>query len=299
MDEINQGGPFYAGSRSTQVILPAIEEDTAGVDARSAGENEVGKLLEDTEAAGANEFGSSGGARTAAATLYRWHKALREEGPAGLGTKSRRPLRVRGPTWSAELSQAVHKLREGYPRWGKDKLAILLRRQGWQVSTSMTGRILTSLKARGTLKEPPRYGVSARSRPRRRPYAVRKPREYRAMNPGDIVQVDTLDIRPPARCGAQALHGPRRGLQVGRDRGTHPSHVQPGGTVPGLDAAAVPLSHQGRSRSMEAVSSRLPSRRRADSWASGSSYCRRVIQSLMVTSREGTAHAYRGVLRAV
>ena len=59
----------------------------------------------------------------------------------------------------------------------------------------MTGRILTSLKARGVLKEPPRHGVSARSRPRRRPYAVRKPREYRAMNPGDIVQVDTLDIR--------------------------------------------------------------------------------------------------------
>ena len=72
-------------------------------------------------------------------TLYRWHKSLREEGPAGLGTKSRRPLRVRGPTWSADLSQAVHKLREGYPRWGKDKLAILLRRQGWQVSNLYDG----------------------------------------------------------------------------------------------------------------------------------------------------------------
>ena len=129
-------------------------------------------------------------------TLYRWHKALREEDPAGLGTKRRRPLRVRGPTWSAELSQAVLELRERYPRWDKDKLVILLSRQGGRVSTSMTGRILTSLKARGVLKEPPRHGVSARSRPSRRPYAVRKPREYRAMNPGDIVQVDTLDIRP-------------------------------------------------------------------------------------------------------
>ncbi len=107
-------------------------------------------------------------------TLYKWHKALREEGPAGLSTKSRRPLRVRGPTWSAELSQAVLELRERYPRWDKDKLVILLSRQGWRVSTSMTGRILTSLKARGVLKEPPRHGVSARSRPSRRPYAVRK-----------------------------------------------------------------------------------------------------------------------------
>lgn len=31
---------------------------------------------------------------------------------------------------------------------------------------------------------------------RKRPYAVRKPREYRAREPGDIVQVDTPDIRP-------------------------------------------------------------------------------------------------------
>ena len=156
----------------------------------------MGKLLADAQAARTDEFGSTQALGLPQSTLYRWHKALREEGPAGLGTKSRRPLRVRGPTWSAELSQAVLKLRERYPRWGKDKLVVLLRRQGWQVSTSMTGRILTSLKAREVLKEPPRHGVSARRRSRRRPYTVRKPREYRAMNPGDIVQVDTLDIRP-------------------------------------------------------------------------------------------------------
>ena len=129
-------------------------------------------------------------------TLYRWHKALRDEGPAGLRSKSRRPRRVRRPTWSVELSEAVQELRERFPRWGKDKLVVVLRRRGWQVSTSMTGRILTHLKAQRVLKEPPRYGVSARKRARPRPYAVRKPREYRAKQPGDIVQVDTLDIRP-------------------------------------------------------------------------------------------------------
>ena len=129
-------------------------------------------------------------------TLYRWHKGLRDEGPSGLRSKSRRPRRVRRPTWSVELSAAVLELRERFPRWGKDKLVVVLRRRGWQVSTSMTGRILTHLKAQGVLKEPPRYGVSARKRARPRPYAVRKPREYRAKQPGDIVQVDTLDIRP-------------------------------------------------------------------------------------------------------
>ena len=60
----------------------------------------------------------------------------------------------------------------------------------------MVGRILTRLKARGVLKEPPRNGISARKRPRPRPYAVRKPKEYQAKEPGDIVQIDTLDVRP-------------------------------------------------------------------------------------------------------
>jgi len=129
-------------------------------------------------------------------TLYRWQKRLQAQGPQALGVKSRRPHRRRLPTWSPELADAVLKLREQYPRWGKDKLVVLLARQGWQVSTSMVGRILTRLKARGVLREPPRNGISARKRPRPRPYAVRKPKEYQAKEPGDIVQIDTLDVRP-------------------------------------------------------------------------------------------------------
>jgi hypothetical protein len=38
--------------------------------------------------------------------------------------------------------------------------------------------------------------VSASRRRPKRPYAIRKPREYRALGPGDIVRVDTLDLRP-------------------------------------------------------------------------------------------------------
>ncbi len=129
-------------------------------------------------------------------TLYRWMRSLQRHGPEGLEAKNRRPHRRRQPTWSPELADAVLKLREQYPRWGKDKLVVLLTRQGWQVSTSMVGRILTRLKARGVLKEPPRQGISARKKSRPRPYAVRKPKEYQAREPGDIVQIDTLDVRP-------------------------------------------------------------------------------------------------------
>lgn len=129
-------------------------------------------------------------------TVYRWHARVQRQGPRGLEDRSRSPRRRRTPTWSPELAQAVLLLREQYPRWGKDKLVVLLWRQGWQVSTSMVGRILSTLKQRGVLREPPRNGVSATRRQHRRPYAVRKPRDYHVTHPGDLVQVDTLDLRP-------------------------------------------------------------------------------------------------------
>lgn len=129
-------------------------------------------------------------------TFYRWKRRYNPRDLTTLEERSHRPHQVRQPTWSGELAEAVLKLREQYPRWGKDKLAVLLEREGWQVSVSMVGRILTALKARGVLREPPANGISARKRPRPRPYAVRKPKEYQARDPGDLVQVDTLDVRP-------------------------------------------------------------------------------------------------------
>ena len=129
-------------------------------------------------------------------TFYRWKRRYNSRDLTSLEDRSHRPRRRRQPTWSRELALAVLHLREQYPRWGKDKLAVLLHREGWVVSTSMVGRILTSLKARGALKEPPRNGVSTRKRLWRRPYAVRKPKGYPVVEPGDLVQVDTLDVRP-------------------------------------------------------------------------------------------------------
>ncbi len=91
---------------------------------------------------------------------------------------------------------AVKELRERYPCWGKDKLVILLRKAGWKVSTSMVGRILKHLKATGQLVEPLRSRISARKRVLKRVYGVRKPKDYEVKEPGDLVQVDTLDVRP-------------------------------------------------------------------------------------------------------
>ena len=129
-------------------------------------------------------------------TLYRWQGRLKAQGPKGLEERSRRPHRCRQPTWSPQLVQALLRWREGFPRWGKDRLVVLLRREGWQVSASSVGRILTHLKGRGVLQEPVYHPVSASRRRPRRPYACRKPKDYLPTIPGDLVQVDTLDLRP-------------------------------------------------------------------------------------------------------
>ena len=129
-------------------------------------------------------------------TFYRWRRRFRSQALATLEDRSHRPRRVRQPTWSGPLAEAVLQLRRENPRWGKDKLTPLLHAGGWTVSCSMVGRILSHLKASGQLREPPLLGVTVLRKPLRRPYAVRKPRGYRPIAPGDLVQVDTMDLRP-------------------------------------------------------------------------------------------------------
>ena len=129
-------------------------------------------------------------------TFYHWKKLYNPRNLHTLEDKSHRPGRVRQPTWTTASEQAVFELRERFPRWGKAKLAILLKESQIELSVSMVGRILKHLKERRILVEPiPNY-ISTRKRQRKRLYAVRKPKEYVAKEPGDIVQVDTLDVRP-------------------------------------------------------------------------------------------------------
>ena len=129
-------------------------------------------------------------------SFYKWKGRYDPLELRSLEDRSHRPKRTRKPTWSAELAQAVLMLREAHPRWGKDKLASYMQGKGTKVSTSMVGRILRRLKERGVLREPLRNRVSTSKRRRVRPYAIRKPKEYQVKDPGDLVQVDTLEIRP-------------------------------------------------------------------------------------------------------
>jgi transposase InsO family protein len=107
------------------------------------------------------------------------------------------PRSRRQPSWTTDQAHAVRDLREQYPRWGKAKLQCCLARGDTPVvlSVSMVGRILRRLRSTGQLLEPPNR-VRTAKRCWTRPYGTRKPTDYVATAPGDLIQVDTVDVRP-------------------------------------------------------------------------------------------------------
>src|SRR2546427_1147239 len=117
-------------------------------------------------------------------TFYRWQRRYDPYDLTSLEERSHRPRQCRQPTWAFPLEEKVLTLRLQFPRWGKDKLAVLLRRQKLAGSTSMVGRILTRLKLQGRLVEPPRTALPG-SRPalRARPFAVRDTTDDSASEP--------------------------------------------------------------------------------------------------------------------
>jgi putative transposase len=129
-------------------------------------------------------------------TFYRWYKRYYpSKDPRTLEDRSCRPKRVRWRTWSLEEIEAVRCLRRAYPRWGKDKLAVLLARQGLELSVSRVGRIITYLKGRGVIVEP-KHRHKHSLRRFKRPWATRYDRAYKVEAPGDLVELDCLDVRP-------------------------------------------------------------------------------------------------------
>lgn len=132
-----------------------------------------------------------------AQTFYRWKNRFDRYDLTTLEATSRRPHHVRKPLTPAPVEDRILELRTKYPRWGKNKLVVLLRREGLQASSSTVGRVMKRLKDRGVLVEPlnVRQAREARRRRRKPRYAIRKPQGYRVTAPGDLVQVDTLQIR--------------------------------------------------------------------------------------------------------
>jgi len=86
--------------------------------------------------------------------VYRWLARFDRSRLETLEDRSSAPRRRRRATWTTDQLRAVQTVRSAYPRWGKDKLVVLLRRDGIVLSTSMVGRILGRLRRSGDLHEP-------------------------------------------------------------------------------------------------------------------------------------------------
>ncbi|MFQ5987676.1 MAG: helix-turn-helix domain-containing protein [Dehalococcoidia bacterium] len=123
-------------------------------------------------------------------TISRWMRAYARGGLVGLEPRSRRPKRLRQPQTPVEVVQRVQELREQYPRWGREKLRVLLVREGIIISAKSIDRVIARLKARGVLREPlrPRKGV------RWRRERLRRPKDLRVEEPGALVQVDSRQV---------------------------------------------------------------------------------------------------------
>jgi transposase InsO family protein len=125
---------------------------------------------------------------TPPSTLYRWAKDV--------PPKSRRPKTIRRTTWTSTLVQAVEEWRLEEPTWGKAKIVVKLREEGFTVSEATVGRILTHLVKRGAIEPVPAMRKAAKTRkwaPQRR-FAERLPKSAKATRPGQIVQLDTVYV---------------------------------------------------------------------------------------------------------
>jgi putative transposase len=134
-------------------------------------------------------------------SLYRWEKDPQ--------IRSRRPTRTRTSTWTTELVQAVEEWRLEEPMWGKAKIIVKLREQGFTVSEATVGRILAHLVKRGVIAPVPTIRQAAKTKkwsPKRR-FAERLPKAARPKEPGQLVQLDTVYVTLAPGCHVKHFTG--------------------------------------------------------------------------------------------
>lgn len=112
---------------------------------------------------------------------------------------TRTPHRVRTPQTDPSVIKRVKEVREEYPRWGKKKIWKMLDREGYETTIITVGRTLTRLREKGQLKEPAIVIArieKGKRRQKHRFYALPKDWNYKPIDPGDLVQIDTVHVYP-------------------------------------------------------------------------------------------------------
>jgi len=125
----------------------------------------------------------------ARSTLHRWLSRYDPRDLSTLEDCDRAPRRRRTPTTATETIDAILSMRDSHPEWSKYKLSVALKRDvGVVACPSTVGRVLS------------RYGrISAkksttRRRAARQHWRKRRPKQFEAKAPGDLVRVDTKHL---------------------------------------------------------------------------------------------------------
>src|SRR3990170_4997171 len=124
-------------------------------------------------------------------TVRRWVDGYEQSGPGGLENGSRRPKKVRRPQTPFHVVQRILELRQENPAWGREKLRILLLREGISISAKSIDRVIARLKTRGVLREPALQRKSPRPHFKRQ----RRPHDLSVQAPGALVQMDSKQVQ--------------------------------------------------------------------------------------------------------
>jgi transposase len=128
------------------------------------------------------------------ATYYRYKTHL--TGLAkGILPPSKRPKNLRKPQWGEAEKQLVLKLRRENPTYGKEKIAIILKRDfGQTLSESTVGRVLKFLSLKGLIVKSPSALRIKRKRVFKKHAKPWEFKNYKAMSLGERVQVDHMTV---------------------------------------------------------------------------------------------------------
>lgn len=128
------------------------------------------------------------------ATYFR-HKKILNDLEKGVSPPSKRPKKLNKPRWGEAEKQIILTIRRDNPTYGKEKIAIILKRDhNKSISQSTVGRILSHLKEKGLIINSPSALRTKRKRVYKKhsqPWAYK---DYKTMTLGERVQIDHMTV---------------------------------------------------------------------------------------------------------
>jgi transposase InsO family protein len=128
------------------------------------------------------------------ATYYR-HKKILNKLEKGIAPPSKKPLKLNKPKWGESQKQLVLQVRRANPTYGKEKIAVILKRDhGQTISESTVGRILKRLMEKGLVTKSASALRTKRKRVFKKHAKAWTFKDYKTMNLGERVQIDHMTV---------------------------------------------------------------------------------------------------------